>query len=124
MPAYDCSKCPGYCCSYPRIEIEQSDVARLARHFGVGFEEAERKFTRKAYGAKWVMRRRKDEHFGKICRFFDTKKRNCSVYHARPKVCRSYPNGKACGYWEFLSWERAQQDDPDYVAKTDSGEWP
>ena len=124
MAAYDCAKCPGYCCSYPHIEITKADVARLARHFDVGFEAAERKFTRQAFGATWVMRRKKDEHFGKICRFFDTAKRNCSVYHARPKVCRNYPNGTRCGYWDFLSWERTQQEDVDFVAKTDSSEWP
>ena len=124
MAEYDCAKCPGYCCSYPQIAIEKSDVARLARHFGTTLEDATRKFTRAAYGRKWVLRRKKDEHFGRICRFFDTTLRNCSIYHARPKVCRSYPNEKSCGYWDFLSWERRQQQDPDFIAKTHSGEWP
>jgi len=124
MADYDCAKCPGYCCSYPQIAIEKADVARLARHFKTTVEQAARKFTRAAYGRKWVLRRKKDIHYGRICRFFDTTKRNCSIYDARPKVCRSYPNEKACGYWDFLSWERRQQQDPDFVAKTDSSEWP
>lgn len=88
------------------------------------FEDAERKFTRAAFGQKWVLRRKKDHHFGKICRFFDTKKRNCSVYDARPLICRGYPNEKRCGYWDFLSWERKHQQDPDYVATTDNALWP
>ena len=27
---YDCSKCPGYCCSYPLIEVSRGDIARHA----------------------------------------------------------------------------------------------
>ena len=99
-------------------------MTRLAKHFGVTFEEAARTFTREAYGQKWVLRRKKDPHFGKICRFFDIKKRNCGIYHARPKICRSYPNEPRCGYWDFLSWERRHQEDEAYVATTGSGDWP
>lgn len=120
---YNCSKCPGYCCSYPVIAVEKRDVERLARHFEMPFEEAERRFTRKAHGLKRVMRRKKDEHFGRICRFFDTEKRNCTVYDARPRACRDYPASPRCGYYDFLRFERAHQDDPDYVAVTDSGQW-
>ena len=124
MSKYDCTKCPGYCCSYPQIVLLKSDVTRLAKHFGVPFDEAARKFTREAFGQKWIVRRKKDKHFGKICRFFDSKKRNCSIYEARPKVCRGYPNEPRCGYWDFLSWERRQQQDDDFVASTDHGKWP
>ena len=34
-PRYDCSQCPGYCCSYPRIAVSDFDIERLARHFGL-----------------------------------------------------------------------------------------
>ena len=124
MVTYNCSKCPGYCCSYPQITLEKGDVARLARHFGVTFEEAERKFTREAYGQKWTLRRKKDVHFGKICRFFDVRRRNCGIYEARPKICRSYPNENRCGYYDFLKFERKHQEDKEFVALTNSGEWP
>ena len=30
---YNCSKCPGYCCSYPLIALTKRDVERLAKHF-------------------------------------------------------------------------------------------
>ena len=43
---YDCSKCPGYCCSYPRIEVKNSDLKRLARHFNLDVDKAEKRFTR------------------------------------------------------------------------------
>ena len=44
--AYNCSKCPGYCCSYPVIPLNSRDVKRLAKHFGLSFEAARVKFTK------------------------------------------------------------------------------
>ena len=116
---YDCSKCPGYCCSYPLIEVGKRDIARLARHFGLSYAQAEERYTKYDRGEKVrALRRQKDEHFGSICRLFDTEKRRCTVYEARPQVCRDYPEGKRCGYYEFLEFERDFQDDPDFVALT------
>jgi Fe-S-cluster containining protein len=121
MAKYDCMKCPGYCCSYPVIEISERDVARLARHFEITPEEAERRFTKKAHGADKVLRRKDDPHFGRICRFFDTDKRRCTVYEARPKICRKFPGENRCGYYDFLTFEREHQKDPEFIATTDSG---
>lgn len=123
MAKYDCSKCPGFCCSYPVISITKADVERLARHYGIGFETARERFTKEAHGKKYVLRRKADEHFGRICRFFDTEKRHCTVYEARPEVCRAYPTQNRCGYYDFLTFEREQQGDATWVARTDSGEW-
>jgi hypothetical protein len=118
---YDCSKCPGYCCSYPRIEVKDRDVERLAKHFGLSFEQAERKFTRwysSDEGKERILRHQKDEVYGTMCRFFDTDARRCTVYEARPTVCRQYPNGSKCGYYDFIRFERKHQDDPDFVPLT------
>lgn len=116
-------KCPGYCCSYPVIQLTKPDVARLGRHFKLTPEQAEKRFTKSAHGFKRVMRRKKDQHFGRICRFFDTDKRRCTIYAARPAVCRSFPEGKRCGYWDFLAFEREHQNDPNTVATTENGQW-
>ncbi|HKP10946.1 MAG TPA: hypothetical protein VJZ91_02510, partial [Blastocatellia bacterium] len=43
---FNCLKCPAYCCSYDRIEVTKRDVARLARHFGLTYEEAEKRYTK------------------------------------------------------------------------------
>lgn len=115
---YDCKKCPGYCCSYPLIALDKRDVERLARHHGLDFETARRTFTRAAHGRKYAMKRKKDRHFGAICRFFDTEKRCCTIYHARPSVCRSFPGKGRCGYYDFLMFERRAQEDPTWVAVT------
>ena len=117
MAAYNCSKCPGYCCSYPLIPLKKRDVQRLADHFGLSFEAARRKFTKVDGEEPYAMRRKADVHFGKICRFFDTEKRCCTIYNARPAICRDYPGG-SCGYYSFLMAERNSQDDPDHVAST------
>jgi Fe-S-cluster containining protein len=116
---YNCMKCPGYCCSYPIIVVSKYDLGRLARWFGLTPEVAEKRFTRSGYGFKRIMRRKADEHFGRICRFFDTEKRRCTIYPARPQVCRAFPGGGRCGYYDFLSFERRAQNDPEFVASTD-----
>jgi Fe-S-cluster containining protein len=115
---FDCSKCPGYCCSYPNISITKRDVQRLAKHFGLSFAKAKKKFTMERYDEDYVMRRKADIHFGRVCQFFDTEKRCCTIYEARPSTCRNYPHGKRCGYWDFLVSERDLQEDPEHVAGT------
>lgn len=120
---YDCSKCPGFCCSYPVIKISKSDVARLARHFSITPEAAEKRFTKTDHGHTRILRRKVDPHFGRICRLFDTKARRCTVYDARPSTCRAYPNGNSCGFYDFLKFERAHHDDPEHVPAIDTSHW-
>jgi len=119
---YDCSKCPGYCCSYPRIVTHKADIARLAAHFGLSEAAAQRRFTERFV---WddpedpiderILKHQPDPIYGSICRFFDTDARRCTIYEARPTVCREYPNGRRCGYFEFIEFEREQQDDQDFI---------
>ena len=123
LALYDCTKCPGYCCSYPVIALEKRDVERLARHHDMSFAAAQKAFTKEAHGRKYAMRRKQDPHFGRICRFFDTVKRRCTIYAARPAVCRSFPGKGRCGYWDFLKFERVTQNDPEWVASTDHSYW-
>ncbi|MFZ9406859.1 MAG: YkgJ family cysteine cluster protein [Burkholderiaceae bacterium] len=114
-PRYDCSRCPGYCCSYPRIEVKDRDLKRLAKHFDLTPEEAARKFTRMYDKTERILKHQKDTVYGSICRFFDTDARRCTIYEARPSVCREYPDGPKCGYYDFLKFERKHQDDPDFI---------
>lgn len=117
---FNCLNCPGYCCSYPMIALTKFDVERLAKHFGLSFREAAKKFTKPQDDEKYTMRRKADEHFGKICRFFDTEKRCCTIYKARPGICRSFPGTARCGYYDFLMFERNVQEDKEFVATTDN----
>jgi Fe-S-cluster containining protein len=120
---YDCSKCPGYCCSYPVIPVTNTDIKRLAAFHELSEDEARKRFTKSAHGEKTVLRRKNDEHFGRICRFFDSEHRRCTVYKARPSICRAFPGESRCGYYDFLIFERRKQDDPEYVATTENGLW-
>ncbi len=115
--SYDCNRCPGYCCSYPVIAVTKRDLRRIARHLDIDDETAFNRYCRGDHGHKRILRRRDDEHFGRICTFFDTEARNCTIYRARPSTCRTYP-GVRCGYWDFLTFERDGQKDEDYVAVT------
>jgi hypothetical protein len=47
--------------------------------------------------------------------FFDQDERRCTVYAARPSVCRIYPDASKCGYYEFLKFERIQQGDEEFI---------
>ena len=116
-PKYDCSKCPGYCCSYPVIQVTKRDAERIARYFGITLTQAERRFFREDHGYKRLMKRQADEHYGRVCQFFDTDQRNCTIYEVRPSTCRTFP-GNTCGYWDFLQFERAGQKDASYVSTT------
>jgi Fe-S-cluster containining protein len=117
-PRYDCAKCPAYCCSYPRIAVSEFDIERLARHFNVSVETALRRYTYH-YKTKeldeQLLRHRKDDVFSSVCRFLDPQARRCTIYAARPSVCRIYPESRDCGYYQFLEFEREQQDDEDFI---------
>lgn len=117
---YDCIECPAYCCSYAHIPTTDKDIKRLGKHFDLTFEQAKKKFTKKGdEESPRVLRHKDDEHFGSICRFVDSETRNCTVYEARPAICREFPTQKRCGYYDFLLFEREVQDDPEWIATTD-----
>jgi len=119
--AFDCSQCPGYCCSHGRIAVTDHDIARLARHHGISARAARKRFTfhyRTKEVDEQLLRHHRDKIYKSVCRFFDRKTRKCTVYEARPNVCRKYPYGKTCGYYQFLKFERAHQDDEAFIPTT------
>jgi uncharacterized protein len=112
---YDCSKCVALCCSiYERVEVTSNDLRRLASHFGLTLEQAEKRFTTKRWGGR-VLRRKKDDLLGRACRFLDPETRYCTIYEARPKACREYPGRTRCSYYEVLKFEREIQEDENIV---------
>jgi Fe-S-cluster containining protein len=112
---FDCAKCPAYCCSiYDRVQVTQRDINRLAKHFGVSPETARRRYT-KMWEDERVLRRVKDVIFPETCMFLDQETRGCTIYHARPAVCREYPARVRCSYYDLLQFERKQQADETVV---------
>src|SRR5437762_7754719 len=47
--------------------------------------------------------------------FLDQETRGCTIYHARPAVCREYPARTRCTYYDMLQFERRQQQDETVV---------
>ena len=112
---YDCTKCPAYCCSiYDRVQVTKRDITRLADHFGVDFETAQKRYTTTWQGEP-ILRRKADPIFGKACKFLDPTTRRCTIYHARPQVCREFPDRVRCAYYDLLQFERIQQGDDTVV---------
>ena len=117
---YDCDRCPAYCCTYPTIEVTAVDVKRLARYFDISEDKARKRFTKKGEKKKDLrrLRHRRDPYFGTACRFLDQETRGCTIYGARPAICRNFPGLKRCGYYDFLTFERELLEDPEHVAMT------
>ena len=118
--SFNCTKCPGYCCSHSRIAVTDNDIRRLAQHFGISERAARKRLTyRYTYQAEGIdeqiLRHHKDSVYKSVCRLFDRETRRCTVYEARPNVCRKYPYGNTCGYYNFLKFERTFQDDEEFV---------
>ncbi|HVF09261.1 MAG TPA: YkgJ family cysteine cluster protein [Abditibacteriaceae bacterium] len=112
---YNCSKCPAICCSvYERVAVSKRDITRLAKHFGVSVQTAVRRYTQ-LNGEERVLRRGVDPIFGAACKFLDPETRGCTIYQARPDVCRAYPKRARCAYYDLLQFERRQQDNPNVV---------
>jgi Fe-S-cluster containining protein len=116
---YSCKKCPAFCCTYSEIEITSRDIERLARHFDLSYAQAEERFTKPDHKKKIrMLRHKKDRIFDSACMMLDQKTRRCTVYEARPGVCRKFPDSTRCGYYDFLRFERTQQGDETLVALT------
>ena len=116
--SFNCAKCPGYCCSHPRIAVSDFDIRRLAKHAGITPKAARLRFTYRYRSGdidEFILRHHKDSVYKTVCRFFDREARQCTVYEARPNVCRKYPYGNRCGYYDFLKFERAHQDDDAFI---------
>ena len=111
---FNCSKCPAYCCSYDRIQVTKRDMLRIARHFGISYQQAEKRYAKSSPIGR-VFRHKKDHIYKQVCQFLDSETRRCTSYHARPAVCREYPDSLRCGYYDFLASERRRQDDPEFI---------
>jgi hypothetical protein len=112
---YNCNKCPAYCCSvYERVRVTTRDIRRLAKHFKVDVPTAQQRFTT-TYQGERILRRKADPIFGQACKFLDPKLRQCTIYDARPHVCRDFPGRERCAYYDLLQFERNQQADDSVV---------
>jgi len=68
-------------------------------------------------GKGLALLRRKDDVFESTCIFLDPEKRRCTIYEARPEICRTYPGERHCAYYDLLEFERSIQEDPEVLVK-------
>ena len=119
MTRYNCLDCPGYCCSHARIAVSDYDIAppgaALRPDRGPRRKSASPTATASQDADEQILRHQQDHIYKSVCRFFDRDARRCTVYEARPNVCRRYPYGKACGYYDFLKFEREHQGDDEFI---------
>jgi len=83
----NCQKCPGYCCSHPRIAVTDNDLRRLAAHAGISETAARKRFTYRYKAGdvdEQIMRHHKDEVYRSVCSLFDRETRKCTVYELDP----------------------------------------
>ena len=113
---YNCERCPAYCCSYPSITVRERDIGRLAKHLDLSTEAVKRTLTKRGTEGQRVLRHKWDDVFGTVCRLLDRESRKCTVYQARPLICRQFPGTPRCGYYDFLSFERRTSGDPKQIA--------
>jgi len=84
---FQCSQCGGCCTGAPGfVWVTQPEIDSIAREVGLESEQFEDTYVRKI-GARRSLR----EFPNGDCVFFDTQKKGCSVYNARPIQCRTWP---------------------------------
>lgn len=117
--SYDCSRCSGFCCSYPLIEVTAKDIALLAKYFKISPQKARDKYTKDAKEPKLtkhrVLRHQYHPVYNTICAFYNPHSWRCTIYDARPDVCHEYPGKGNCAYFNFLDFERRHQRDESVV---------
>ena len=84
---FECTQCGDCCTGAPGfVWVNQEEIDAIAAKINLDVDEFEKKYVRKI-----GMRRSLVEFPNGDCVFFDTEKRNCSVYEARPRQCRTWP---------------------------------
>lgn len=88
--SFECTQCGG-CCSGPGtgfVWVDENEIRQLATAMGMenDIDSFENQFTRRI-GARTSL----VEYSDGDCIFLDPKKRNCTVYSARPVQCRTWP---------------------------------
>lgn len=86
-----CASCGGACCVGESgfIWINEAEMSELAALLQISKTELKERYLYRKDGRYSIAEKPYDG--GAACVFFDEINKNCSVYPARPKQCRSYP---------------------------------
>ena len=98
---FECSQCGDCCTGAPGyVWVNKDEIAKLAAEIGEDDITAfEKKYVRRVGIRKSLI-----EYDNGDCVFFDGQARKCTVYHARPRQCKTWPfwnsNLKSAKSWE------------------------
>ena len=92
-----CKECEGNCCigESGYIWITNYEITFLADHLGISQKETIDKYLFKAR-YKYSIKEKQLPENNYACVFFDLDKKQCSIYDARPKQCRTFP------FWDYF----------------------
>ena len=92
-----CSICEGNCCigQSGYIWINPQEIDLLAKYLNISVQDCFDKYLLK-YGYKFSIKEKQLSKDNFACVFFDLEKKQCGIYEARPKQCRTFP------FWEHF----------------------
>lgn len=92
-----CNSCNGNCCigESGYIWINSNEIQVLALHLNLTVEDLKFRYLNKI-GYKYSIKEVQLAKNNYACCFFDLDKKQCSIYHARPNQCRTFP------FWEYF----------------------
>ena len=101
-----CKSCGGKCCIGERgfIWVSPFEKRNLAEHLMLSLEEFTKKYVDRL-GQRESFKEVQIDKNNYACIFFDTEKRQCSIYEYRPFQCRTFP------FWSYY------KEKPTVVAK-------
>lgn len=87
-----CASCGGLCClgDSGYVWISDDEIDRLAELLGLSLQETHDNYLYEAEH-RFSIREIELANGGYACIFFDTEKRRCTIYEARPEQCRTFP---------------------------------
>ena len=90
-----CAACGGACCigDSGYIWVNRKEIESIAKYLDLSVEDFAYKYLIRVKN-RYSLKEYYKEELGYACIFFDPNKRLCSIYHVRPKQCRTYP------FWE------------------------
>lgn len=87
---FECTGCGDCCTGAPGyVWVNQEEIRALAALVGVDLAEFESQYVRRVGNRRSLV-----EVADGDCVFFDSQRRRCTVYEARPRQCRTWP------FWE------------------------
>ena len=93
-----CNNCNGNCCvgESGYIWISHDEIINLSKHLNMSIDELGMNYLMRVGSDKYSLREVRLNDNSYACVFFDLQKRQCTIYEARPKQCKTFP------FWDYF----------------------